>query len=467
MSDVGTPENPLRVAIVGAGPAGFYTAGHLFKQKDFAVEVDMFDKLPTPFGLVRAGVAPDHQKIKNVTRVYDKTAANPGFRFFGNVRFGTHLGLDELKQHYHQICFTTGAQVDRRLGIPGEDLGRSHSATDFVAWYNGHPEYRHLEFDLSQERVAVVGVGNVAVDVCRILCRTIEELEQTDIADYALEALRQSRVKEVYMLGRRGPAQAAFTNPEAKELGELLGADIHVPPDEAELDALSRVALEANPERLIEKKVGMIQHFSTQPRTDKPKLLTIRFLVSPVEIHDDGEGQVGGVRLVKNVLYETDDGRLRPRHTEQYEELPVGLIFRSVGYRGVPLPGVPFHERWGVILNEKGRVIDEETQQPVIGLYAAGWIKRGPTGVIGTNKADALDTVESMLEDVENGFFLHPSAPDAEAAEHFVRTCQPDCFSYTDWQHIDQQEVAKGQEQGRPRVKFVCAEDMMAALGWT
>ena len=465
MPDVGTPDNPLRIAIVGAGPAGFYTAGHLFKQKDFAVEVDMFDKLPTPFGLVRAGVAPDHQKIKNVTRVYDKTAAHPGFRFFGNVRFGTHCGLDDLKQHYHQICFTTGAQVDRRLGIPGEDLGRSHSATDFVAWYNGHPEYRHLEFDLSQERVAVVGVGNVAVDVCRILCRTIEELEQTDIADYALEALRQSRVKEVYMLGRRGPAQAAFTNPEAKELGELPGADIHVPPGEAELDALSRAALDANPDRLTEKKVGMIHNFSTQPRTDKPKLLTIRFLVSPVEIHDDGSGHVGGVRLVKNVLYETDDGRLRPRHTEQYEELPAGLIFRSVGYRGVPLPGVPFHDRWGVILNENGRVIDEETQEPVPGLYAAGWIKRGPSGVIGTNKADALGTVECMIEDIGNGVLLHPPAPDADDAERLVRSCQPDYFSFADWQRIDEQEVEKGQEQGRPRVKFICAEDMLAALG--
>ena len=467
MPDVGTPESPLRVAIVGAGPAGFYAAGHLFKQKDFAVEVDMFDKLPTPFGLVRAGVAPDHQKIKNVTRVYDKTAAQPGFRFFGNVRFGTHLGLEELKQHYHQICFTTGAQVDRRLGIPGEDLGRSHSATDFVAWYNGHPEYRHLEFDLSQERVAVFGVGNVAVDVCRIFCRTIEELETTDIADYALEALRQSRVKEVYMLGRRGPAQAAFTNPEAKELGELPGADIHVLPEEADLDDLSRAALEANPNRLTEKKVGMIRDFSTHPRTDKPRLLTIRFLVSPVEIHDDGAGHVGGVRLVKNVLYETDDGRLRPRHTEHYEELPVGLIFRSVGYRGVPLPGVPFHERWGIILNEKGRVIDEETQQPVTGLYAAGWIKRGPTGVIGTNKADALDTVKGMLEDFAGGAHLHPSAPEADAAEGFVRACQPDYVSYADWQRIDEQEVEKGQAQGRPRVKFICAEDMLAALGRT
>ena len=465
MPDVGTPENPLRVAIVGAGPAGFYAAGHLLKQKDFTVEVDMFDKLPTPFGLVRAGVAPDHQKIKNVTRVYDKTAALPGFRFFGNVRFGTHLGLEELKQHYHQICFTTGAQVDRRLGIAGEDLGRSHSATDFVAWYNGHPEYRHLEFDLSQERVAVVGVGNVAVDVCRIFCRTIEELETTDIADYALEALRQSRVKEVSMLGRRGPAQAAFTNPEAKELGELPGADIHVPPDEAELDDLSRAALEANPDRLTNKKVEMIRNFSTHPRTDKPKLLTIRFLVSPVEIHDDGAGHVGGLRLVKNVLYATDDGRLRPRPTEHYEELPVGLLFRSVGYRGVPLPGVPFHERWGVILNEKGRVIDAETQQPVTGLYAAGWIKRGPTGVIGTNKADALDTVKCMLEDFAGSVHLHPSAPEADAAEGLVRACQPDYVSYADWQRIDEQEVAKGQAQGRPRVKFICAEDMLAALG--
>ena len=220
MPAVGTSENPLRVAIVGAGPAGFYAAGHLFKQKDVVVEVDMFDKLPTPYGLVRAGVAPDHEKIKNVTRVYDKTAATPGFRFFGNVEFGKHLcHLDDLRRHYHQLYFSTGAQVDRRLGIPGEDLAGSHSATDFVAWYNGHPEYRHLTFDLSQERVVVVGVGNVAVDVCRILCRTHDELAQTDIADYALEALRESRVREIYMLGRRGPAQAAFTNPEARGAG--------------------------------------------------------------------------------------------------------------------------------------------------------------------------------------------------------------------------------------------------------
>ena len=465
MPDVGIPENPLRVAIVGAGPAGFYTAGHLFKQKEVAVEVDMFDKLPTPFGLVRSGVAPDHQKIKNVTRVYDKTAALPGFRFFGNVEYGNHLDLADLKRHYHQVCFTTGAQVDRRLGIPGEDLGRSYSATDFVAWYNGHPAYRDMEFDLSHEHMVVVGVGNVAVDVSRILCRTIEELEQTDIADYALEALRRSRVKEISMLGRRGPAQAAFTNPEAKELGEMIGADAFVPPDEAELDALTQAMLGENPDRATAKKVAMIKDFSMKERTGLPKRLTIRFLVSPVELHDDGTGHVGGVRLVKNVLYQTDDGRLRPRHTEQYEELEAGLVFRSVGYRGVALPGLPFHDRWGIIPNDQGRVVDPDTEEPVTGLYVAGWIKRGPTGVIGTNKPDALDTVSSMRDDLTAGRCFDPPEPTAAAAEQTVQAHQPDYFSYADWQRLDELETAKGQASGRPRVKFTRTEDMLAALG--
>lgn len=466
MSEVGTSSHPLRVAIIGAGPAGFYAAGHLLqKQQDVVVEVDMFDRLPTPHGLVRAGVAPDHQKIKSVTRVFDKTADQPGFRFFGNVDFGKHLTLDDLKAHYHQIYFSTGAQVDRRLDIPGEDLDGSYSATDFVAWYNGHPDYRHLTFDLSQEGVAIVGVGNVAVDVARILCRTPEELAQTDIADYALEALRESQVKEVYMLGRRGPAQAAFTNVEVKELGELIGADCYVIPEEAELDALSAADLEANPERTRSRNVEIVQAFAGRERTEKPKRLTIRFLVSPVELLDDGNGHVGGLRLVKNKLYATDDGRLRPRATDQFETLPVGVVFRSIGYRGVALPGVPFHEPWGTIPNEKGRVLDKHRGAPVQGLYVGGWIKRGPTGVIGTNKADAVDTVEAMLEDVAQGHHLTPSAPHADAAEATIRERQPQYFSYADWQRIDELETHLGAEQGRPRVKFICAEDMLEALG--
>ncbi len=421
----------------------------------------MFDTLPTPFGLVRSGVAPDHQTIKNVTRVYDKIAKNTGFRFFGNVEYGKHLDLDQLRRHYHMVYFSTGAQVDRRLGIPGEDLGRSYSATDFVAWYNGHPAYRGLEFDLSQECVAVVGVGNVAVDVCRILCRTTEELARTDIADYALDALCESRVREVFMLGRRGPAQAAFTNPEAKELGELVGADVYVPPDEAEVDPYTRVL---QLDRATTKKLAMIQDFSTRQRTGKLRRLTIRFLVSPVEFHDDGAGRLGGVRLVKNELYETDEGSLRPRPTGEFEELAAGTVFRSVGYRGVPLSGLPFNDSWGVVPSNKGRVIDPETGDPVAGMYVGGWIKRGPTGVIGTNKRDAQETVSSMCEDYLAGRHLEPSEPQADALEEALRRRQPSVFTWQDWEQVNAAEVARGAESGRPRVKFTTVEQMMAVL---
>src|SRR5216684_8974570 len=249
MAQAGTQAQPLRVAIIGAGPTGYYAADHLLRQDRVTVEVDMYDRLPTPYGLVRLGVAPDHQKIKSVTALFDKVAAHPRFRFFGGVEFGKDLTLADLRRHYHQILYCTGAQTDRRMGIPGEDLRGSHPATEFVAWYNGHPDFRDCQFDLTQERVAVVGVGNVAVDVARILCRSAEELATTDIADYALEALRASRVREVYLLGRRGPAQAAFTNPEIKELGELADADITTRPEEVELDELTRASLEHTPDR--------------------------------------------------------------------------------------------------------------------------------------------------------------------------------------------------------------------------
>ncbi len=464
MTQLGSEAQPLRVAIVGSGPAGFYTAEKLLKQKAVVAEVDMYDRLPAPFGLVRYGVAPDHEKIKNVTRVYAKVAANSKFRFYGNVDVGTHIKLDDLRRHYHQICYATGAQTDRRMGIPGEDLERSYPATDFVAWYNGHPEYRDYEFDLSVERVAVVGVGNVAVDVARILCRTVEELEKTDVADYALAALRESRVKEVYILGRRGPAQAAFTNPEAKELGELEGADIAVVSEEVELDPLSRADLEKNADKPTEKKVEILKSFVDRPAAGKPRTLTLRFLVSPVEIFGDERGRVRGVRLVRNELYASDDGSLRPRATDQFEDLDVDMIFRSVGYRGVPLAGLPFHERWGVVPNEKGRVCDPETNEPLTGLYVAGWIKRGPTGVIGTNKPDAGETVDAMLEDVAAGVVLRPERPDRAAAEEGVRRRQPAFVSWEDWLSIQELEDSRGAEQGRPRVKLTSMEEMLAAL---
>ena len=463
MSQVGTEKNPLRVAIIGAGPTGFYAAEHLFKQKGIVIEVDLYDRLPTPFGLVRGGVAPDHQKIKSVTKAYDRTAAHPRFRFYGYVEFGSDVSLEDLKKHYHQILFSTGAQTDRSLDVPGEGLKRSHAATEFVAWYNGHPDYRHRQFDLSVERAAVVGVGNVAVDVARILCRTPAELAATDIADYAEEALRASRIKEVYMLGRRGPAQAAFTNPELKELGEMPGADIVVLPEEVELDPLSEKSLADD--KPAARKVEILQQYALRKETGKPRKLVVRFLVSPEEIIGNAAGEVVAMRIVKNELYSTDNGTLRPRATDQIEELPVGLVFRSVGYQGVPLPGVPFHEKWGVIWNEKGRVIDPETKKPVAGLYAAGWIKRGPTGVIGTNKPDALETVQCMMEDLAKGLTLHPFQAQASAVEKLVRERKPNYVSWEDWKRLDEIEVSKGEREGRPRLKFTTVEEMQAALG--
>ena len=465
MTRPGTEAQPLRVAIVGAGPAGFYATDQLFRTPGLVVEVDMYDRVPTPYGLVRAGVAPDHQKIKAVTAAFDKVAANPAFRFFGGVELGRHLSVDDLRAHYHMVLYTTGAQTDRRMGIPGEDLQRSHAATEFVAWYNGHPDYRDLTFDLSQERAAVVGVGNVAADVARILSRTPEELAATDIADYALEALSASRIREMYVLGRRGPAQAAFTNPEVRELGELAGADVSAQPEEVEPDELTRQVLERAPDRATQKKIEIIKEYARRTPTGKPRRLVMRFLVSPVELRDDGTGAVGGMRLVKNRLYATATGTLQPKATDQVEDLPVGLVFRSVGYRGVPVPGVPFNDDWGVILNAKGRVLDPQTKHPLVGQYTAGWIKRGPTGVIGTNKPDAAETVAGMIEDLARDIHLRPADPSPAAVERLIRERQPQYLSYQDWLRLDEIETRRGRETGKPRVKFTRVKDMLAALG--
>jgi ferredoxin/flavodoxin---NADP+ reductase len=462
---LGTAEQPLRVAVVGAGPAGFYVAEHLLRRADVVVGVDMYDRLPTPYGLVRAGVAPDHQKIKAVTAAFDKVAAHARFRFFGGVELGKDLAVADLRTHYHQVVYSTGAQTDRRMDIPGEDLPGSHPATEFVAWYNGHPDYRDCQFDLSQERVAVVGVGNVAVDVARVLCRTAEELAATDIAEHALEALRQSRVREVYLLGRRGAAQAAFTNPEIKELGELPDADIAVVPAEVELDPLSRGALDESGDRAGLKKVEILQSYARRAPAGKRRRLVLRFLVSPVALLDNGAGTVGGIRLVRNRLVASAAGTIQAQATDQFEELAVGLVFRSVGYRGVPLPGVPFDAKWGVVLNEKGRVLDPDTKQPLPGEYTAGWIKRGPTGVIGTNKPDAAETVTGMLDDVAAGRTLEPPEPDPAVVERLVRQRRPDYVAYADWLTLSELEVTRGRARGCPRVKFTRVDEMLEALG--
>ncbi|MBI5303232.1 MAG: FAD-dependent oxidoreductase [Chloroflexi bacterium] len=465
MAHLGTLSNPVRVAIIGSGPAAFYAAEALFKQTSVLAQVDMFDRLPTPYGLVRGGVAPDHPKIKSVTKVYEKIAADARFRFYGNVEFGKHLALADLKDFYHQVLFATGAQTDRRMGIPGEDLRGSHPATEFVAWYNGHPDYADCQFDLSVERAAVVGVGNVAIDVARILSRTRAELMQTDIASHALDALSQSNIKEVYLLGRRGPVQAAFTNPEIKEVGEMQDADVFTRADEVELDALSRAELEKDTDPMTRKKVEILQGYALRKPSGKSRRLHVRFLVSPVELVGDDAGRVTKMRLVRNTLVASESGALSAKATNQFEELEVGLVFRSVGYRGVALPDVPFHDKWGVILNEQGRVLDPQTKQPLAGMYASGWIKRGPSGVIGTNKPDSVETVNEMLEDATQGATFTPAHPDASSAERLIVERQPRFIAFADWVKLDKLELARGAEQGRPRVKFSSVEEMLRAVG--
>ena len=464
---MGIPDAPnakFRVAVVGSGPAGFYTAEHLLKRRpSLDVAVDMYERLPVPFGLVRFGVAPDHQKIKSATRAFERTAADPAFRFFGNVEIGRPLSVEELLRHYHAVCFATGAETDRRMGVPGEDLVGSHTATEFVAWYNGHPDYRDREFDLSAERVAVVGVGNVAVDVARILCRLHEEIARTDIADHALDALAASRVREVYVLGRRGPAQAAFTNAEVRELGELAGADIEVVPEEIALDPLSQEDVARSDDRTLERKLDILQSFVGRAPAGHPRKLVLRFLVSPTELLGDDAGRVRAIRIVHNELHRSDDGTLRPRPTDRYEELPVDLVFRSVGYRGVAVPGVPFDDRSGRIPNDRGRVLSESGGPAVPGLYASGWIKRGPSGVIGTNKPDAGETAEAVVEDLAAGVLS--VAEDVAALGALLRERCPAVLSFDDWKRVDAFETARGAAAGRPRVKCVTADDVAAALG--
>ena len=464
---IGSATNPLRVAVFGSGPAGFYAVGELLRQKDITITVDLFDRLPTPYGLVRGGVAPDHQKIKAVIRQYEKIANRPGFRFFGNVTFGEDLLLADVLAHYHQVLFATGAESDRQLGIPGEDLPGSDPATIFVGWYNGHPDYRDLQFDLSNvERVAVVGNGNVAMDVTRILARSIEELSITDIADYALEALKKSAVKEIYLLGRRGPAQAAFTNPEIRELSEMPITDLVVEPKDLELDEANKEFMEQATEPVHQRNMDILIAQIPKGEGSAQRKIRARFFVSPVELY--GTDHVEGMKLEKNRLMKDDAGTLRARGTGEYEELPnIQMVFRSIGYKGHPLKDVPFDERGGIIPNDTGRVIDPETKAPIERLYVTGWIKRGPSGVIGTNKADAVETVQLMLEDFRSGQAppdVQAVLADGQAILALLTRKGVRSVSFPDWQYLDQIEVETGKKIGKPRKKMTTIKEMLTAL---
>jgi ferredoxin--NADP+ reductase len=446
--------------VIGSGPSGFYAAGQLLDAEELEAHVDVYDRLPTPWGLVRAGVAPDHPNIKAVSRVYEKIAARPGFRFFGNVEFGRHISRAELLQHYHAVIYAVGAQTDKRMGIPGEDLPGSWPATDFVAWYNGHPDCSHLEFNLSCERAVVIGNGNVAADVARMLALTPAELAQTDIADYALEALSASTIREIVVLGRRGAAQAAFTNPELVEFGELADADVSADPSVLELDPLNQTWLENEGGPTASRNVETLRQYASRRPGAKSRRVIFRFLVSPIEL--SGDGRVEAITVCRNRLVQRN-ALLAAEPTEERETCPAGLVLRSIGYRGVALPGVPFDTSRCVIPNERGRVVDPDLREQPQGEYAVGWIKRGPTGIIGTNKKDAQETVSSLVEDVRSGRLPVPVTSDPGALERLLRRRTTDLVTYEGWEAIDRLEREHGERQGRPRAKYCTYEGLLEA----
>ncbi len=456
-------QRPLRIAIVGSGPSGFYAAEALFKSKDIAVQVDMLDRLPTPYGLLRGGVAPDHQKIKSVSKVYERTASDERFRFFGNLMLGRDLKVEDLKKYYDGIIYAVGCESDRSLGIPGEELQGSHAATEFVGWYNGHPDHRNKEFDLSCESVAVVGIGNVAIDVARILAKDPDALAVTDIAEHAVEALRASKVKEVFLLGRRGPLQSAFSPKEIAEIDELESSDLVVLPEEAALGEASQQAWDKGVDVNEKKNVEFLKAVSERGEGTQAKKVRLRFCVSPTEIMGEN-GKVKAVKIEKNELYAADDGGVRPRGTGKFETLDVGMVLRSVGYFGVPIEGVPFDEKKGRIPNDAGRVLSSAGGDVAAGQYVVGWAKRGPSGLIGTNRADSYATVDALLEDIKGKPLAPSDSRNAEAVQKFFSECQPNLICFEDWKRLDKIEIKRGEAKGKIREKFCNIDEMLAAL---
>ncbi len=462
MSQLGSEKNPLRVAIVGSGPSGFYAAESLIKS-DIDIKVDMLERLPSPYGLVRSGVAPDHPKLKQAILLYDKIAQSPEFNLIANVTVGKDISVDELRDSHHAIIFTCGAESDRRLGIPGEDLAGSYTATEFVAWYNGHPDYRDRQFDLSNEVAVIIGQGNVAADVARILSKTVDELKHTDIAEHALDALAESKIKDIYVIGRRGPAQAKFTPKELREFGELEHCDAVVDSTELELNKASHIELEEKSNIGSKKIYDLFQKYSSQTisgpaSSRKARRCHFQFLRSPVELL--GNSKLERVRIEHNQL-SGDPFKQSARGSGKFYELETGILFRSIGYRGIPMQGVPFHDGWGVFPNDDGRITENDEIVPQF--YTAGWIKRGPSGIIGTNRACSVATVNSLLADLDT-LDSGDQKAGAETLYSVLDSRNVRYINYQEWKSIDATEVERGQAKGKPREKITYVKEMLELL---
>ncbi len=453
---IGSPGRPLRVAVVGAGPAGFYTVEALLKHKDFELEVDLLERLPAPYGLLRYGVAPDHPKIKGVSLAYDRLCDDPRVRFLGNVAVGSEsLSIADLARCYDQIVIATGAETDRRLGIPGEDLAGSHSATSFVAWYNGHPDYAHLSFDLSTERAVVVGIGDVAMDLARILLRDPRhpDLATTDIASYALDELRRSRIREVVILARRGPMEAAFAAKELEDIAGLPGVAIDVN-GPLVAQALAVVDPHAGHEK---HKLEVLARLAETGSRGAERRLAIRFLASPVRIEGDS-GRAAAVHVERNELVRVAGMEAVARGTGQHDTIETGLVLRSIGYRGVPIAGLPFDEKRGLVPNVEGRVTGADSR-----VYVSGWIKRGASGVIGTNKGDAAATVVRMLEDVPSLAAREAGAVSRGAVDALLDERNVEVVHWHGWKRIDERERERGTALGKVREKLTVVRELLDA----
>ena len=448
---------PYYVAIVGAGPSGYFAAASLMRFADTSVAdggrdiaVDMLEMLPTPWGLVRSGVAPDHPKIKSVSRTFEKTSEDPRFRFFGNIAVGEHVSADELSDRYDAVIYAVGTQSDRALGIPGEDLPGSVAAVDFVGWYNAHPHFTEMAPDISTGRAVVIGNGNVAIDVARILVTDPDVLAETDIADHALDALHDRGVAEVVIVGRRGPLEGAFTTLELRELGELDGVDVVVDPADVE-SITDEQATAAG--KTTAANIKVLRGYSTREPRDGMRRIIFRFRTSPIEI--TGNDRVEAIVLGRNELFTDEHGRMAAKDTGQRETLPAQLVVRAVGYRGVAIPGLPFDERTGTIPHEHGRISGRGRD------YVTGWIKRGPSGVIGTNKSDSQDTVDTLLADLASAQ-LPDRGPDyADELVDWLLERQPTLVSDAHWQAIDAHERSLGEPYGRPRRKLASVADLL------
>lgn len=451
------PLRPYYVAIVGSGPSGYFAAASLLKFGDADdnrdVRVDMLEMLPTPWGLVRSGVAPDHPKIKSISAQFDKISADPRFRFFGNIVIGDHVQPAELAERYDAVVYAIGAQADRALGIPGEDLPGSVAAVDFVGWYNAHPHFGEMAPDVSGGRAVVVGNGNVAIDVARILVSDPDLLAETDIADHALQSLHARGVEEVLIIGRRGPLQAPFTTLELRELGalEALG-DVDVVIDPDDFADITDEDLEAAG-KTVRNNIKVLRGYADAEPKGSRRRIVFRFRTSPIEIK--GDDRVESIVLGRNELISGADGRVTAKDTGEREEVPAQLVVRAVGYRGVPTPGLPFDERAGTIPHTDGRIEGRRNE------YVVGWIKRGPTGVIGSNKKDSADTVETLLADLAEAELADFDAEHLDQIRQWLLERQPKLVTTEHWQLIDAYERTTGEGSGRPRVKLTSVEDLL------